>query len=273
MKVIDVIEKQMMAEEEETRERRSYWPSEATMCLRKLFYKWTETQESNPIPPSGRWKMDMGNAGESVLREWLSKTGLELLGKMKAELDVEDLNYPISGEADEIINDEKGLLGPIGERVGIEVKTSYGNGVRAIKENGAKDDHVAQCILYMHMFHTREWRLIYVSRDDGYRLEFVITRDDFGTVYVDGKEFPKSLGNYLDRFRELEVAVELGKLPDREYRAAIKNGEIKTKFQQDKVEYRTDWQCGYCQFRNLCWKEELERYADSTNIEIFAEEE
>jgi hypothetical protein len=43
-----------------------------------------------------------------------------------------------------------------------------------------------------------------------------------------------------------------------DYTAAIKDGEIRDKFQRNNVEYKTDWQCNYCDWRRKCWADKLE---------------
>jgi hypothetical protein len=63
----------------------------------------------------------------------------------------------------------------------------------------------------------------------------------------------------------LEVSVYAKTIPDREYQVAIKNGEIKDKFQKEKIEYKSDWQCRYCSYANNCWKEELIKYKNFDN--------
>jgi hypothetical protein len=45
--------------------------------------------------------------------------------------------------------------------------------------------------------------------------------------------------------------------PDREFKAAIKDGEVKDKFQRDRVEYKGDWQCNYCDWKDECWSHHI----------------
>jgi hypothetical protein len=49
-------------------------------------------------------------------------------------------------------------------------------------------------------------------------------------------------------------------VPERDGYIKLKNsgGKISEDFQKDKVRHKSDWRCSYCQWKNLCWKAELE---------------
>jgi hypothetical protein len=267
MNLIDKIDSYLI--ERERKKRVSHYPSDASKCLRQLYYKWTDEKESNPIEAGGYWKMSMGNKIHDLINEFLENAGLEIVNEISVKKEIEGLKYPISGRIDNIFIDEDSTMS------GIEIKSTYGAGVRAIKNKGLKESDIFQVLIYMSLSEIKRFYVLYIGRDDGYRVQFVIDiRNDL--FCVDGKPIIITFKDIVFRLKLLELAIERREIPDREFKAAIKNGEIKDKFQKDKVIYKTDWQCSYCSYKNKCWKDDLEKYSsklfihkDSDNSELF----
>lgn len=242
MNLIDRIDEYLV--QETHRERTSYYPSEVTKCTRQLYYKWTDREVSNDIEAGGYWKMRMGEKLHDLISEFLEATGLEIVPEISFKKEV-GLNYPISGRIDNLFIDDDGAL------AGIEVKTSYGAGVKHLQKTGKpRDDDVGQVVTYMGCNpEIDRFYLLYVGRDNAYRTQFFIEKTT---------KTPKTFEELLDRFRELEDCRTTMRIPEREFKAVFKNGEMKKQYQKDNIIYKSDWQCLYCQFRDYCWEDENE---------------
>jgi hypothetical protein len=249
----------------ESRKREAHYLSDISACSRQLYYKWTEEPETNPVTAGGYWKMRMGDAIHDLVHEFLKARGLDIIPEVSGRMEFPALEYPISYRIDNLFVDEDG------EVSGIEVKTTYGAGVRALKDEPKKRD-IMQVSGYQNCANIGRFYLVYLGRDDGSRKQFIIEKDG-SSLHISGLErrtivdpFPAN----LDKLRELERAVRSRERPLREYVVAIKNGEIREKFQKDKVEYKSDWQCMYCRWRDECWAETRELFKDRDNAEMVA---
>jgi len=119
----------------------------------------------------------------------------------------------ISGRADAIITLENELYV-------VDFKSM--NSLIFRKLTKPKEENVNQLQLYMHFFKIPKGILLYVSKDDSALKEFLVEYD---------KSKAKKL---LKGLSELKVKIENNIIP-----AAI-------------TEYPTDWQCKYCQFKEIC---------------------
>lgn len=262
--LISAIDGYLVARESRPRER--HYPSDVTSCLRKLYYKWTSAAESNPPDAGAFWKMRMGDQIHELMAEFLRQAGFEILTEVSGRKEVEGLKHVISYRIDNLFVDADHHIS------GIEIKSSYGRGIAEIHRSGnPRDDHLAQVCLYMALEEIPRFYLLYIGRDNGYRTQFVVDYRN-GVLCANGKPFPDiTFDNLVMRLAMLEKYLEDGELPHREYRVAIKNGEIKDKFQKNKVAYKTDWQCSYCSWKEKCWGDVIGIYRDGDNSEMFPE--
>ena len=253
MNLINQIDNYLIKKEYHKRE--AYYPSEVNKCIRQLYYRWTEQKESNPITAGALWKMRIGDAIHDMIHEYLLASGMEIVPEVSFKKDI-GLKYPLSGRIDDLFIDEDGEL------AGIEAKTSYGRGIIEIQKIGIpKREDWNQVTVYINCNSSiKRFYIIYFGRDNAYRTQFVIERS----------KFTEDNANVLyKKFAFLEEHTLNKSLPDREFQVAIKNGEIKDKFQKNKIEYKSDWQCRYCAFMNHCWKNELLKYKNTDNSECF----
>lgn len=248
--------------EEGRKERTSHYPSDINSCMRQLWYKWNNEPVSNPIEAGGYWKMKMGNAIHDLINEFLESAGFDIMNEISNKTKIGGLEHPISYRIDNIFMEDD-------QMAIIEVKSSYGAGIKAIQKQGKpRDSDLAQVLLYMFLEDINKTYLIYIGRDNGYRTQFEIEYKS-GVIHIDGKKTLHSFVELIDRLKIVEEHLIADSIPEREYQVAIKNGEIKDKFQKDKIVYKTDWQCSYCQWMDLCWKPALIRYKNSDNSEIY----
>ena len=143
------------------------------------------------------------------------------------------------------------------ETEGLEIKSTYAGGFRMLeKSNKPKEDHLKQVLIYMSSTNIKTWWILYIGRDNGFMLEFKITKvnDKF---YCDGDLLPYCNADLYDKFYKIEQAIKIETEPKREFTVLIKDGEVRDKVQCKGVITKSDWQCLYCQWLNLCWKNEL----------------
>jgi hypothetical protein len=230
--------------------KRSHYPSDLTSCVRQLAYKWRGEEKTNPPTPGNYLKMAFGNAAEDIIRKWLwwelDQGGfIDFDEQVEVTGESDLLDYPIHGYMDFVVHTEAG-------KFGIELKSSFGRGVRGVKADGPKPEHLIQVYCYLRFSDLDKIYLIYVGRDDGYRTQFCVTMND-GQMFVDGEHYPVDWDVILTRLIEAERSIDSPVLPVREYKAAIKGGELRDLYQKDGVKYASDWQCRYCDWKDKCW--------------------
>ena len=254
MNIIDRFDEYMTRSKERT--RRSHHPSDVTACLRQLAYKWN-TPESDPPTANNFIKMAFGNIAEAELLQpwlkWEQEQGHIIHLETQSEINgVEpDLKYSIHGYQDFVFKNLKG------ETIAIECKSTFGRGIVDIQRRGEpKPEHLMQVYLYLKYGTADRYYLVYIGRDNGYRCQFEILRHEQGLTY-NGKVFKVDHEALIHRLSMAEASIGEDILPEREFKAAIRNGEIVDKFQRDNVEYKGMWQCSYCNHRSTCWAEQL----------------
>lgn len=296
LNLINEIDKYLM--EDATRKRKGHYPSDVLACRRQLFYKWKGTPASDPPTPGSVLKMKMGDIIHAWVTDVLQKRGFQLIvenedidGESK-EFQDPRLKKPFRYRTDAIFTDDEGI------RSVIEIKSSYGAGIKEIQMHGPKDSQFAQVLLYMMVEQVQRVYVVFIGRDNGYRTQHVqeadITDDilildkyHLDCVRIDGilvegnsrykmkyqgELVPITYDNMVRKLQEIETWIDGSELPPRDYVAAIKNGEIQRKYQHKGVIYST-WQCSYCYWKSKCWAAELKIYSSSNNAEMFRVQE
>jgi hypothetical protein len=267
----------------ESWDRSSHYASSACSCKRQLVYSWLKTKESNPNEPGSIIKMEMGKKIEDIYTDfldWTVRTGTNVDGYIIQEYDtqwyqryeIEGLKYPISVRLDYVLTCVNISTGNI-EKIAVELKSSFGRGIVDIQKNQeAKLDYLKQIFIYTYLTPFKIFNHPYLGRDSGYRTEFEIIGDEDGLT-VKGSSLTRRYNfkwnQLIEKLKVIEQNVKDKNIPERDYKVAIKNGEIKPKFQHKKVEYKSDWQCLYCNWKDLCWKDEVSKYQNSNNSEVF----
>lgn len=248
MNIINSIDAYLLKREH--RQRESHYPSDISDCMRKLYYKWTNEPESNPITASGLWKMEMGKAIHKQFNKWLEDAGFDVIDEIGGKKQIDGLRYPISYRVDNVIMED-------GKEVGIEIKTKYGRGIVDIEKNRQpQENDINQVCFYIYLSGINKWYLIYVGRDNAYRTQFEISRYDW-EYNIDNNKINFAPNDLIEKLTWLEHYVEVKQLPGRDFNVIIKNGEIKKQIQKDKIVYKSDWQCNYCQWLDICWQDKL----------------
>jgi hypothetical protein len=256
MNLINRIDNYLVKSRKEYKRERHY-PSDISACVRQLFYKWKNEKPTNPIDATGYWKMGMGNKIHDLVNEFLDSEGMEIINEIANRKKLDFLKHEISYRIDNLFIDEDGELSII------EIKTTYGNGVKWIKDSGMpKESDLMQVMCYMYLEKIPRAYLLYVGRDNAYRCQFKIDiRGD--RLCANGRGVHIKFRDIFNKLILLERHLEDNSIPDRCYRAVVKNGDIKDKIQYKKEIYKTDWQCSYCQWKDTCWEECM---SDKDNI-------
>lgn len=229
-----------------TRERTSHHPSGANKCLRQMYYDWTNEPVSNYRTATDIWRMNLGTWMHKMFAHYLREMGEQVIDEVEMYLRDDRLMYPIHGYLDNVIEID-GLL------YGIELKTVFGQGGKSIQLSGKpREDDAVQSKIYLVANELAGYFIDYLARDSFYRTEFEIV------MTADEKRVFK--GKIIDKFIRLETCVTNKILPNRDYNAVVKDGEIKKDIQHKTVKYKSDWQCLYCVYRDTCYRAEIESY-------------
>ncbi len=128
-----------------------------------------------------------------------------------------EINIPsqeiISGRADAIISLD-------GELYVLDIKSINSMIFRTLEES--KPENFQQVQLYLHFFNIKKGVLLYVDKDQQNMKEFVFDYD---------KQLSDSL---LEDFKKLKVKIDKDTIPQR------------------LADWPQNWQCQYCQFKDIC---------------------
>lgn len=262
-----------LVRERDSRERTSHYPSQASAldqegrpigkCLRAQWYAWKGTPKSNAPDATAIWKFRAGDAIHEVFPAMLREAGFDLCNEVAFKVTPPGLAYPVSGRVDSLIELN-------GETVGVEIKSTYGQGLTnkksGVKYCGAKPEHLLQIITYLHCTTLDKFILVYLARDNFYRTQFLLQKAPGGGILVNGEVADITFNDIIKRWKVLEEALSTNSIPDRDYFLKYPEDVILKKY----IEYREtssakklqslevwgkdrgDWQCSYCDYSDLC---------------------
>ena len=221
----------------------NFAPSYVEKCKRQIYYNKLNVAASNPIETHSYIKFKMGDSVHLAIQDIFKSADIWVEGEDFKEVEWNGLNwiYRIDGKLN---IDNTNYL--------IEIKTVYTSGYNSI-ENEAKKEHEIQLFLYMLFENIDNGIILYIGRDNGHIVEYNYTLDRLRKKYKEYFEIK------IKELKDLESKIKNKIMPERDKKIYLKNnnGNITETFQKDNVKYKTDWQCGYCQWKNLCWQEEL----------------
>jgi hypothetical protein len=269
--------------ESEDYQKKSHYASDLTSCKRQQYYNWVNEKKSNLRTPGNNLKMKFGRSMELIFENFLkniienkkpiqNKILKNYEKEKKYRINIDGLRYPISCRIDFILYFEDN------SSEAIELKSLFGRGIIKIsKDNKPKKDYLDQIYIYIKLTPNKKFNHCYFGRDNGYRCEFEVIDHEKGieviNTFADGKTntilYEYDMNKIIEKLKDIELAVELKNLPERDYLVAIKNGEIKDNgFQFNKIKYNSDWQCNYCEWKDHCWKNELSKWKDNNSEEF-----
>ena len=254
MNLCEILDVELERLNKEQREKhgvkKSHYPSEMTDCMRKLWYRWNSAIESNPIEGRNLLKMAIGNVIHDFVFSLLEKKGVQIVNEIEFKFQCEGSVFPVSGRIDYLFVDGDGKL------TGVEVKTTSGYGTDSIiKANFPKLEHLSQVGVYTSCTEVKRFIVLYIDQQKSWKKQFSVNNID-GKIYVEdaiyeGFNFEK----VCEKIRKIENNFHTSTIPDRDFQIAIVDGIEKDKFTKDKIDYKSAWQCQYCQYHDLCWSE------------------
>lgn len=238
-------------------------------CLREQFYKWTGTRESNPKTPQTFFKFFMGNCAHEGLQKMFEELDITKTIEEHIRQNIKGLKHPIgykkdatifiSKETQEMLKLSFGIEvkdEDVGKEVILEIKTTWGRGIDFVLKDGAKDSGVLQSISYLHLSDLDTVYLVYFDVG-GIIEQFVYYKRPEGRTYdyKNQKELDINISDILRGFKAVENVVDSKVLPDRDFFCFKKKGECKDDRQRKRIKYQTDFQCRYCNYKDLCWQD------------------
>lgn len=266
-------------------------------CLRQSYYEALQTQPDGPKSVSLNMKGSLGIWDESGMIDKWKKMGLWVGNNISFY----DKELAVSGKLDAI------LRNPMTNKpFGLELKTFYGYaagrtlcGIKREKGTGRKfpgrpkNEHFLQSSVYAWEYRDvlDEYRLYYLERGDGHRLEFRVgteQRDDgehvcwweqipgkYWNYYEEGKVYqPYTIENIHERYKRLLKLLRARKLPPREFQEVWDEQTVEYKFSVGEVSKTNydkwkknptlksnqlgSWQCSYCPYTKLCSRDDTE---------------
>jgi hypothetical protein len=224
-------------------------PSSFSACTRQIYYKKRYVPPSNPITPASYLKMDFGSVLHSRIQDIVKKMSILIEAEKLKTTVFGGLNFRYKTDGIIILNRQRHIM---------EIKTTYAGGLNAVKYDPKLADVIQMC-LYMLFENIKNGILLYVGRDNGYMIEYYVTQE------CDAYQAAISeINRKIPALKTLENKIKAGVMPKRDGYIEMKNsgGKISENFQKDKVQHKSDWRCSYCQWKNLCWKDELEGIRD-----------
>ena len=263
------------------RKRRGFYPSEASCvtrneyneermvgkCLRSVYWASRAIKRTNPMTARGVRITQYGKLIEQFEIEKYKELGIWRGNNVKFFNE----EYKISGEIDCLIFNSM-----LNRNLGVEIKTGYGYKFRkevlgnSYKKGQPKLEHLLQTMLYIDYFKLL-FKIIYIDRGNAARGEFNITLSKDGTANIDGKNLKNglSISGCVARLRELEEHLENSTLPRRDFQLQYTQEQIEflydssrlnkkqtKEFEKNKKIDIGDYQCGYCDYKDYCWKED-----------------
>lgn len=239
----------------EPHERKGIYPSELDNCKRCIWYSTHGTEVTNPIQPSSRIVMAIGNLIENYVLDNLAKSSdIKNIERQKVvKLSINGSKRIISGKMDAVITYKDDSV------EGCELKSGHGYSTTSVMKNELKDDWLFQICSYLNFSDIKKFRLFYVDRANGFKAEFRLFYEN-GVLrclrVYDDKEFDVivrqlSVEELTKRIIEIDELMDSDIIPDRLGTIEAKKdkkGNIKLK--------HSWWKCGgYCEFQDICWRD------------------
>lgn len=285
----------MQSKENFSISRPGLWPSEASVkykdeygyvvhgcCLRNSFYRALGYSRDGSRDPGLEMKGDLGKRAEdSCINRWKSM-GTWVQNNIKFY----NHDLIVSGELDAIVKREN--ADSVLERIGVEVKSFYGyyanseicGKKRPPTPGKPKVDHFLQALNYKAVYIDKldQYRLYYIERGDGHRVEFEVGLDGdkafwrqipgpyWGTYSQDRVYQPFGLSDMQNRYKELITYIREKQLPPRDYSIEYSAEQVEIEYKRGalgKTNYEKwtknrarnklgHWRCSYCSYKNRC---------------------
>lgn len=276
--------------------RPGIWPSETSVkyelagrehvdgkCMRAAWYR-IMGYKPQTRDPNMEMKGSLGKSAEEACVERWKKMGLLIDNNVKFFIK----KYGLSGEMDAVLRPGDPEMDP----VGYEIKSFYGGGAsrelcgskRPPVPGAPKADHLLQAAVYFDVYKEKmsEYRLYYVERGDGHRIEFKVLLEPEGDTHRVGYQQvpgpywstesneevlkPYTIKDIHERMDKLVECVKARNKPSREFKKTWDAEDVEWAHSAGLIsDYKLKgfkkgkplgaWQCGYCAFANQCYGE------------------
>lgn len=255
-------------------------------CLRRQYYRITETPETDPESAERSFVAEMGELAHIIVGQVFGAA--ERLIHAEPRIWIEEVR--LSGRIDVIfanVQQAECSLGKhyVRKRIGCEVKTVAGYyGRRGVIEERRgvpfypRIYDLAQAVVYLDYLNQHqnyeidEWILLYICRETGKWKEHQILYRGHDDILVNGQPTTITPKAVYDRWKRLWEHVESKTLPTRDYAlrysdakiarmadAGDLNRENKKRYDEGKKVDLGDKQCReWCPWRTQCWKHDKE---------------
>jgi hypothetical protein len=196
-------------------------------CLREQYYRWKGVEPQDKMDVVGLFRTHIGNILEDDYEEALKQQNIPYNRGYAFQMDI-GLKYPMSAKMDFILN-------PDTEPEGIELKTSFGQGMNSLKKTQQPKDHYYLQVACYFQCPEYKFKVIHnpnIGRDSYYRVGFSIIKEG-DRFYCNGKATEWGFQDIVESWRALEDYMEKNKEPPPDFKG-------------------DDWHCKGCSYRKLC---------------------
>ena len=263
----------------------------AGSCLRQQYYNWCGVPATNPPRTNALLKMHFGNVMHDAIAELLSRSPIFLGAEKRMYRPYKDGRPSVSGRVDLFLLDEATNLPMVGE-----IKTGGGYffdryTISGIKSEAPrpKEGDVCQILTYIDFygqFGVEKGFLLYVDRASGEMKQYWVRMDSDGSAYIQSDELAEywrhiSISAIDARWARLQVHLEAGELPKRDFYLQYTNDMIVQMYEEEELNrtdtakvkkqlaedydesqpllVKGDWQCSLCDFKDLCYGKEWDK--------------
>lgn len=262
-----------------------YYPSEASVtwidstgekrcagtCHRATYFRMSNVVPAARTTPYAQWIFALGKAVEEILVEQWKEMGIWVANNVEFYWD----KYNIKGEIDCILVEPETNVMYL-----TEIKSIYGyNASKEVIGNAKqigkpKTSQMLQTLVYLYRFQDQfpYAKMVYYARDSADRTEFDLTLVKEGEnktrVAINGIIDPRFyVENILNRYEVIDQYVQMKQIPPNDYEAEWSEEKVERRFALGEVGKTTyekwkkgkdtigDWQCSYCNFKELCWEQ------------------
>lgn len=241
--VIEILHEQVKANQriEATRHNPcKFYPSSIGKCLRSIVYQ-MQGYDAKQMESRFLLIMDNGSSFHERCEKLFESTGLLIAPEVSFR--IPELN--LSGRSDVLIDNflphtpstntiklykpsetegEQELIyeGPDNDVIIVELKSISESGFKYLDRQGAKEAHIMQLMLYMHIMGVKQGMLLYENKNTQEMKEFFIGYDE---------DMSKKI---IEKIHSANRHVAENTLPEKEFE-------------------RSDFECMYCDFKDMCW--------------------
>lgn len=242
--VIEILHEQIQknnVEESKRHDPCKFYPSAVGKCLRAIVY---QMQGYEPKQMDGRFLLicENGTSFHDRIEKLFATTGILIAPevsfkvpelRLSGRTDVLIENFLPHEPSDNIItiysppadpNDEPTILyeGPDNGVIIVELKSISDSGFNYLDRTGAKEAHVMQLMLYMHTMGVKQGMLLYENKNNQEMKEFFVGYDATLSEKI------------IEKIQAANRHVDEKTLPPKEFE-------------------RSDFECRYCDYKDLCW--------------------